>query len=106
MSTKRFFRMIGCLLNFLLIFVLVVSFPALGQNKVELESLDGNIVYTFQLTEEAPVYEVDYKGKPLIGDSKLGLSFKGEDDFKVDLRMEEPEVSKVDDKYELVVEKA
>lgn len=92
--------------KFFLIFVLVISFPALGQNEVELESPDGNIVYTFQLNDEAPVYRVDYKGKPLIEDSKLGLSFKDEDDFKADLRMEEPEISEVDDKYELVVGKA
>ena len=41
-----------------------------------LKSPDGNIVLDFELDNGVPVYKVDYKGRPVIKESKLGLELK------------------------------
>jgi len=91
----------SCLLFFFAITVL----PVFSQEKVILESRDGRIVYTFHLSEGIPYYNVSFKGRKLIEDSKLGFSFKGKGDFGTDLRMSKPLYSTVDETYELVVGK-
>ena len=50
--------------------------PAQGA-KQEVKSPDGNLVLTFNLTADgAPVYDIAYKGKPVILESRLGLEIK------------------------------
>jgi alpha-glucosidase len=88
-------------ITFLLLFFAI---PCFAQNKIKVESPDGDIVFTFKLTKQAPVYKVSYKGHPLIKNSKLGLNFK-KGDFKAGLCMGKPHFSKVDDTYHLVVGK-
>ena len=41
-----------------------------------LKSPDGNIVLDFELDNGVPVYKVDFKGRPVIKESKLGFELK------------------------------
>lgn len=75
-------------------FFLIVTLPAFAQKDVHLKSPDGNIVFSFKLTKEAPVYRVVYKEKTLIEDSELGLSFKEDDNFGKNLKMQKPRLIK------------
>lgn len=84
--------------------LLIIAIPCFAQNSIKLTSPDGHIVFSFQLTGQAPVYQVSYKGQLLIEDSELGLVFK-EGAFKTNLHMLKPQISKVDDTYHLVIGK-
>ena len=79
--------------------------PVLAQKDILLKSPDGNIVFDFKLTKEAPIYQVRYKGKTLIADSKLSLSFKGTNNFGANLKMSRPIFNTVDETYNLVIGK-
>ncbi|MEX0720081.1 MAG: glycoside hydrolase family 97 protein [Balneolaceae bacterium] len=85
---------------------MLITLPAFAQTDVELTSPDGQIVFSFQLTEKAPVYSVLYKEETLIEDSELGLLFEEGGSLQANLNMMEPQLSEVDDTYELVVGKA
>ncbi len=88
-----------------IIFYLLISWTSFAQKHAELKSPDGNIIFSFNLTEEAPVYEVVYKGKTLIEDSELGFEFKEGGIFGTNLKMGKLNFKKVDENYELVVGK-
>lgn len=101
MNYMQLFKVVG-----IFFFSLGVQLPVAAQEEIELKSPDGNIVFTFKLTEDAPVYLVAYKGKTLIEDSELGLSFRENGNFGENLKMLKPDFSEVDETYELVVGKA
>ncbi|MBC7744166.1 MAG: glycoside hydrolase family 97 protein [Flavobacterium sp.] len=90
----------------LIFFVVIVAEPAFSQKKISLKSPDGNILFSFKLTQNAPVYSVGYKGKTLIENSKLSLSFKEGGVFGANLKISVPIFRKADEIYELVVGKA
>jgi alpha-glucosidase len=92
--------------KFSFFFMLMGIIPAFAQNNIQLKSPDGQIVFSFKLTEKAPVYRVGYKGKILINDSELSLSFKGSGTFGSSLKMSKARFREVDENYELVVGKA
>ena len=92
--------------NTWIFFLLIVSFPVFAQKDIQLKSPDGNVVFLFKLTEKAPVYRVVYKGKTMIEDSELSLSFKENGNFGINLNMLKPRFSQVDETYDLVVGKA
>ncbi len=61
--------------------VLVLSGAVVTAADVQLESPDGNLVVTFGIrdfgnAEGCPYYRVDYKGRPVIVDSRLGLEIE------------------------------
>jgi alpha-glucosidase len=89
---------------FITFLLLSIAIPGFAQNNINLKSPNGSIIFSFHLTKKAPVYEVGYKGQPLIKKSTLGLNFK-EGDFKANLRMLKPHFSKVDDTYNLIIGK-
>lgn len=84
---------------------LVMALPACSQGSSTLRSPDGNIVFKFHLTKEAPVYAVTFKGKTLIGDSQLGLSFREGGKWAAGLSMGITASRSVDETYDLVVGK-
>ena len=53
-----------------------------------------------------PAYQVAFKEKTLMGDSKLVLSFKEKGDFGSNLKMSKAQFKDVDELYDLVVGKA
>jgi alpha-glucosidase len=91
--------------NLVLLLLLIITIPCLAQKNIELKSPDRNLVFTFHLSEKAPVYHVKYKGYLLIEDSYLGLSFKETGAWGANLRISKPLFSKTDVSYDLVVGK-
>ena len=89
----------------LFLLVLTLNLQAFGQTKLELKSPDGKIVYTFKLTKDAPLYQVQYKGQVFIDYSSLGLSFETSGDFARNLKMGIPVYASVNETYDLVVGK-
>jgi alpha-glucosidase len=88
-----------------LFFGLIITLPLFAQKNIRLKSPDGNIVFSFKLEKNVPVYQVAYKGKTLIDDSKLGLSFKENGGFGTNLKMSKPMFTNVDEIYDLIVGK-
>jgi len=86
-------------------FLLMITLPVLAQNPIQLTSPDGQLIFSFKLTQKAPVYKIIYKGKTLIDDSELGLAFSGADNFGAALQVLKPLFNKVDEHYDLVVGK-
>ena len=54
----------------------VAAMPALALEKVA--SPDGNVVVSFDVKGGEPVYSVDYKGKPVVLESHMGLELDSE----------------------------
>ena len=50
--------------------------PARGEQPIEVKSPDGNVVVTFRLTPTGPTYNVTYRGKAVVNDSPLGVTFR------------------------------
>ncbi|MEO9004810.1 MAG: glycoside hydrolase family 97 protein [Ginsengibacter sp.] len=96
---RTVFQKLACL------FFLMITVPAFAQKKIQLKSPDGNIVFSFKVTKQAPQYLVAFKGKTLIVDSKLGLSFLGNDDFQTNLKILKPVYKDVDEMYDLPIGK-
>lgn len=86
-------------------FLLFIAVPVFSQKNIRLESPDGNIRFSLRIRENAPVYDLKYKGQTLIENSPLSLSFKDGGDFGPALKILKPRFSKVNETYELVVGK-
>lgn len=80
-----------------------VSLPA--QQTSKLSSPDGNIIFFFQLVNKSPQYSVSYKGKTLVSNSPLSLSFLESGEFKNNLRINKPVIAEKEEQYELLVGK-
>ena len=63
-------------ISFFLIFCSVlISFNSIAQKTIQLTSPNGEICYSFTLTNGSAVYNVAFKGKTLINKSTLGIVF-------------------------------
>ncbi len=91
--------------NSLLLVILLCGTKAFSQNIIQIKSPDKNIVFSFTLTKNSPVYEVVYKGKKLVDKSTLGLAFKEEGSFAEALVAGKPVFKTVEETYELIVGK-
>lgn len=92
----------GCFI----LFLALVSLPALTAKDLRVASPNGRIVFTFRLTAVAPTYRVDFDGKALIDESSLTLDFAETGLFGPNLTSPKPTIRTVDKPYELVVGKA
>lgn len=81
------------------------SKSALSYKNIILKSLDGNLVFTFKLSETGPAYQVNYKGNNLIEDSRLDLVFREAPDLMASLTPLKPVFREVDERYDLIVGK-
>lgn len=88
----------------LFIFLLFAT-KIVSAEKIRIASPDGNIIVVFTMTEKIPVYQVSYKGKALIKDAELSLTFKENGEWGKSLSLQKTQYYKVDDTYELVVGK-
>ena len=91
--------------KYLTLFLFIISIPVFSQKNIELSSPDGNILYRFKLTKQAPIYEVLYKGKTLIEKSELGFIFKDNQSLRPNLKQGKVVYTEVDETYNLVVGK-
>lgn len=92
----------GNLIISCLFFTYIVS----AQKKIILSSPDRNITFSFQLTKESPLYSLSFKGKPVIQNAGLGLSFLEGGEFKKNLSKGKHFIRKGEEIYELVTGKA
>lgn len=91
--------------NICLLLLMILCMKAVAQKKIRLQSPDGNIIFSFWLAKQAPVYEVAYKGRKLVDRSALGLHFKEDGKFNANLTASKPVFRKVEESYDLVVGK-
>ncbi|WP_071147212.1 glycoside hydrolase family 97 protein [Bacteroides ihuae] len=56
---------------------IALLFWAVAMKAEQIKSPNGELVLNFEVKEGVPVYELSYKGKPVIKESKLGLELKG-----------------------------
>jgi alpha-glucosidase len=77
---------------------------ATAQKNTHLSSPDGKLDFSFGLVSHKPAYSVSFKGKPVIGESFLALSFS-DGRFAEDLKMDKPAYHQAVESYELVVGK-
>jgi alpha-glucosidase len=66
------------MLRLLILFLFILGLGStitFAQKKTKLTSPNGQLVFSFSLTQKAPVYSVVYKGKTLIENSPVGLQF-------------------------------
>lgn len=85
--------------------ILFFSFPVLGQKKILLSSPDGKLLFSLNLDNESPYYQVTFKNRVLIKDSPLGFEFDN-GQFGSNLTMNKPEYKTGDETYDLVVGKS
>jgi alpha-glucosidase len=76
-----------------------------ARKNIRITSPAGDIVYSFGLIDGTAQYNIAYKGKPLIGNSELSLSFKDEPDFEKNLKMSAPVYRQGEETYSLIVGK-
>ena len=89
---------------FLFIFI-IASHATHAQKNLKLTSPNGQIAFTFRLTDKSPVYNLSYKGKTLIETSPLGLQFDN-GNFQQNLKNGKPSFRDSTEDYELIVGKA
>jgi alpha-glucosidase len=77
---------------------------AAAQKDLKLVSPNGQIVFTFRLTDQSPVYSIAYKGKSIAENSRLGLLF-ADGNFQEKLNSGKPVIRDTTEEYELVVGK-
>ena len=92
--------------NILLLVMIIPGTKSFSQKIIQIKSPDKNIVFSFTLTKNSPVYEVVYKGKKLVDKSSLGLAFKEDGTFAEGLVAGKPIFKTDDETYDLVVGKA
>jgi len=83
----------------------VLSLPLVAQKVFRLASPNGNIIFSFHLANKMADYGVYFKGKPLIENSTLSLSFLESGEFKNNLRVNPTSTRDGEENYELVVGK-
>ena len=91
-------------------FLLVLLLPggagrAWAQRFIQVKSPDGHLVCTLTLTSQAPTYQVDFDGQPVVWASALGLAFKGAGPLGAGLRLLSTQWHKIDEFYTLPVGK-
>jgi alpha-glucosidase len=89
------------------VFCLVLVLLALqveAQKNVRLTSPDKNIIFSFQIQHGQAVYNISYKNKLIVNNSRLSLNFT-DGDFENDLRINTSVYKDAIEAYELVVGK-
>lgn len=91
--------------SFLVGLFCITTIPTYSQKTIKLGSPDGRIQFSFKLKDKEPVYSVAFKGKPLIENSGLSLSFLETGLFKNNLKPSKPAFREAVESYELIVGK-
>lgn len=83
--------------------ILFVCFLAvLGVKAVELKSPDGNLVLQAEVKNGRPMYALDYKQRPVIKPSYLGLELKNDKDLMSDFSIVSEQISTFDETWQPV----
>ncbi len=82
--------------------LLVCLLSAFGLKAVELKSPDGNLVLQAEVKNGRPVYTLDYKQRPVIKPSYLGLELKNDKDLMSGFSVVGEEISTFDETWQPV----
>ena len=82
--------------------LLVCLLAAAGLKAAELKSPNGNLVLQADVKDGCPVYRLDYKNRPVIKESRLGLEVKNEKDLRSGFRIAEIHTSAFDETWQPV----
>jgi len=90
-------------INLLLILFLIIKYCNAQEQTSSLKSPDGNITMQVKVnTGGVPVYSIDFKGAPLIGESTLGLKLE-DNDFTKGLKIESvSDIKAIHDEYSMI----
>ena len=91
-------------LNVVMVICFLNQIPVCGQKAISLSSPNGNINFKFRSGKTSPAYDINFKGKPVLVQSPMSLSFD-EGEFKSNLQMLPPLYREADEKYVLTVGK-
>ena len=84
---------------------MLICAHASGQKEMSVASHDKNIIFTFKLTDSAPIFKVSYKNKPILNNSSLQFNFIEGGKFASHLKASKPVYTERIEPYELVVGK-
>src|SRR5712671_2556287 len=90
----------------LFIFLLLVSLSDAAQKNIRLSSPDGQIVFSFRVTDTSALYNVSFKNKPIITNSPISLNFLETGEFKKNLKPGKPIFREGEENYELITGKS
>ncbi len=90
----------------LFIFLLLVSLSDAAQKNIRLSSPDGQIVFSFRVTDTGALYNVSFKNKPIITNSPISLNFLETGEFKKNLKPGKPIFREGEENYELITGKS
>ena len=82
--------------------LLVCLLAAAGLKAAELKSPNGNLVLQADVKDGCPVYRLDYKNRPVIKESRLGVEVKNEKDLRSGFRIAEVHTSAFDETWQPV----
>lgn len=82
--------------------LLVCLLAAIGLKAVELKSPGGNLVLYADVKAGCPVYRLDYKNRPVIKESRLGLELKNEKDLRSGFNLTDIQTSAFDETWQPV----
>lgn len=82
--------------------LLICVLTAVGLKAAELKSPDGNLVLHADVKEGRPVYSLEYKSRPVIKESRLGLELKGDKDLMSGFVMAGVQTSTFDETWQPV----
>src|SRR6476646_10764991 len=88
-----------------LLCVLHIGLLAYSQGEVSISSPNGKLVFTFKLTDSAPVYKVSFQRTPVLNYSSIQFDFIEGGNFGRHLKVAKPVITEGREVYELVVGK-
>ncbi|HTI58601.1 glycoside hydrolase family 97 protein [Mucilaginibacter sp.] len=85
-------------------FLFIIAAPsAFAAKNVSVTSPDKNIVFRLEAGQDGLVYRVSYKGKVLIDNSRLSISFKNGGEFGKNVTLGKPVFQKMEETYDLII---
>lgn len=84
---------------------ILTGFSVQAGNSLRLSSPNGQLVFSFHPDDSSLSYSVTFKGKTVIGTSRLSLYFKDSGEFGNNVTVQKPVSREIDETYELVVGK-
>ncbi|MDP4205525.1 MAG: glycoside hydrolase family 97 protein [Bacteroidota bacterium] len=90
-------------LYFLIISMCMIIAGSCFANQKEVISPNGKLKATFTLNNEGtPVYSLSFKGRPIVGNSKLGFILKNNDNFNKNFKIINSQYSNFDETWQRV----
>src|SRR5205814_346955 len=87
-----------------LIYVICLLSSTLSAQNIKLTSPNGNIIFSFKLSNKTPVYSISFKGQTLVDNSAVSLNFDN-GNFEHNLRINKPVFKDTSEDYGLIAGK-